>query len=128
DLLTQIPGRFMLCLASLTFYPGTDLATQAIKDGYLTDIERQVYRKPFFIPKGRYLNYLIYLTDIQWIPRGLLRFLSRRPADILDKPLFGPIFDLMRRFTDKLRLAGKGLDAVQKGQLHRIGNYFKRAR
>lgn len=128
DLLTRIPGKFMLCLASLTFYPGTDLAQKAIEDGFLTDYDTQVYRKPFFIPKGRYLNYLIYLTDITWIPRGLLRFLGGFPAAIFDKPLFGPIFDLMRRGTDKLRLIGKGVSAVRRGQLHRISNYFRRVR
>ncbi|MGB3975192.1 MAG: radical SAM protein [bacterium] len=128
DLLTRIPGKFMLCLASLTFYPGTELANAAVKDGYLTDIEKQVYRKPFFVPKGRYLNYLIYITDITWIPRGLIRFLGDKPAVLLDTPFFGPFFDLCRRITDKLRLIGKGINALTKGQWHRIRNYFQRIR
>lgn len=128
DLLTRIPGKFMLCLASLTFYPGTELADAAVKEGFLTDIEKQVYRKPFFVPKGRYLNYLIYLTDITWIPRGLIRFLGNKPAIVLDRPFFDPFFDLCRRITDKLRLIGKGLSALTKGQWHRIRNYFRRIR
>lgn len=128
DLLTRIPGTFMLCLASLTFYPGTELAKKALNDGFLTDIDKQVYRKPFFVPKGRYLNYLIYLTDISWIPRGLLRFLGNTPANLLDKPFFGPVFDLCRRLTDKLRLIGKGFSAMKKGQWHRIRNYVRRVR
>lgn len=128
DLLTRIPGRFQLCLASLTFYPGTDLADKAQAEGILTDFERQVYRKPFYIPRGRYLNYLIYLTDITWIPRGLLRWLGGPPAQLLDRPVFGPLFDLCRKITDKLRLAGKGFDAIKRGQFHRIRNYFKRVR
>lgn len=128
DLLTRIPGKFMLCLASLTFYPGTELADAAVKEGFLTDIEKQVYRKPFFVPKGRYLNYLIYLTDITWIPRGLIRFLGNKPAIVLDRPFFDPFFDLCRRITNKLRLIGKGLSALTKGQWHRIRNYFRRIR
>jgi len=128
DLLTRVPGRFQLCLASLTFYPGTDLGEKARNEGFLTNMERQVYRKPFYIPKGRYLNYLIYLTDIRWIPRGLLRTLGGAPAQLLDRPGLGPVFDLCRRITDKLRLAGKGLDAVRRGQFSRIRTYFKRVR
>lgn len=128
NLLTRIPGRFMLCLASLTFYPGTELAERAIRDGFLTDMERQVYRKPFYIPKGRYLNYLIYLTDIRWIPRNLLRFLGTWPAELLDQPAFGPLFNLLRCITDKLRLAGKGVSALRHGQLYRIKKYFQRIR
>ncbi len=128
NLLTRIPGNFMLCLASLTLYPGTQLAQKALKEGILTDFDKQVYRKPFFIPKGRYLNYLIYLTDIRWIPRSLLRFMGGFPAIILDKPVFGPMFDILRRLTDKLRLAGKGLGALRKGQWRRIRNYFRRIR
>ncbi|MBN1298009.1 radical SAM protein [bacterium] len=128
ELLTRIPGEFQLCLASLTLYPGTDLARKALDEGLLTDFDRQVYRKPFFIPKGRYLNYLIYLTDIRWIPRRLLRFLGKAPATILDRPVFGPLFDILRRITDKMRLIGKGLQALRTGQFHRIRNYFRRVR
>lgn len=128
NLLTRIPGRFMLCLASLTLYPGTELAERAQREGILTDMERQVYRKPFYIPKGRYLNYLIYLTDIRWIPRNLLRFLGGWPALMLDRPFFGPLFDICRRLTDTARLAAKGLGAIRRGEWHRIGKYFKRIR
>jgi len=128
DLLTRIPGKFMLCLASLTFYPGTDLYTQAKAENLIQDEEREIYQKPFFIPKGRYLNYLIYLTDIAWIPRGLLRWLGGVPALLLDRPIFGPLFDLARRVTDKARLAGKGAGAIFKGEFFRIFRYFKRVK
>jgi anaerobic magnesium-protoporphyrin IX monomethyl ester cyclase len=128
NLLTRIPGKFMLCLASLTFYPGTELARKALKDGLLTDFDRQVYRKPFFIPQGRYLNYLIYLTDIRWIPRSFLRFMGGFPAPLLDRSFFGPVFDIMRRLTDKIRLVSKGFTALRKGQWYRVRNYFRRIR
>jgi radical SAM superfamily enzyme YgiQ (UPF0313 family) len=128
DLLTRVPGRFKLCLASLTMYPGTEVYRKALSEGLIQDEEMEIYRKPFYIPKGRYLNYLIYLTDIHWIPRGLLRWLGGWPATIFDRPVFGPLFDLKRRITDKLRLAAKGVSALFRGEFGRIGRYFKRVK
>ncbi len=128
DLLTRIPGRFKLCLASLTFYPGTDLHDRAKAEGLLADDDAEIYRKPFFIPKGRYLNYLIYLTDIAWIPRHWLRWLGGRPAEWFDRSCWGGVFDLARRVTDRLRLIGKGIEAMGRGEFHRIGRYFRRVR
>ena len=128
NLLTRIPGKFKLCLASLTFYPGTDLNLMAAKAGLIQDIEQEIYRKPFYIPKGRYINYLIYLADITWIPRHLLRILGRGPARIFDRPVWGGFFDLARRITDKLRLWGKGANAILHGQFGRIFNYFKKVK
>lgn len=126
DLCTRIPGKFMLCLASLTFYPGTDLNIRAQQEGLLSDDDADIYRKPFYIPKGRYLNYLIYLTDIAWIPRGLLRWMGGWPAELLDRPMFGGVFDLARRVTDRLRLIGKGITALGRGEFGRITRYFRR--
>ncbi len=128
DLLTRIPGKFMLCLASLTFYPGTDLYYRAKEENMIQDEERDIYQKPFYIPQGRYLNYLIYLTDINWIPGSLLRWLGNRPALIFDRDIFSGLFDLARRVTDKLRLAGKGFGALFRGEFHRIFRYFRRVR
>ncbi len=125
-LLTRIPGRFMLCLASLTFYPGTQLNQKAHEEGLIQDEESDVYRKPFYIPKGRYLNYLIYLTDIPWIPRSLLRWLGGVPAELLDHPVFHSLFDLLRRITDQARLASKGLSALFHGEFSRIFKYLRR--
>ena len=124
--LTQIPGKFKLCLASLTLYPGTELNRRALVENLIRDPETEIYQKPFYIPKGRYLNYLIYLTDIAWIPRCCLRFLSKFPFIILDRPSFGPVFDVLRRVTDKFRLIGKGLQAMTRGDIKRIRNYFQR--
>ena len=128
NFLTRIPGKYMLCLASLTFYPGTRLYEKAMSEGRITDEEREIYQKPFYIPKGRYLNYLVYVSDISWIPRGLLRFLGGWPAEILDRPVFNGVFDLARRITDKLRLLAKGASALSRGEFHRIFKYFRRIR
>ncbi|MBN1355446.1 B12-binding domain-containing radical SAM protein [bacterium] len=127
-LLTRIPGKFKLCLASLTLYPGTEVYEQAVSENLIRDEEREIYRKPFYIPKGRYLNYLIYLTDIHWIPRSLLRWLGTWPAELFDRPVFGPLFDLKRRITEMLRLAAKGVSAVAHGRFDRIGKYFRRVK
>ncbi len=69
----------------------------------------------FSFPKGRYLNYLIYLTDITWIPRPLLRFLGGFPAGLLDRPVFDDVFDICRRITDGLRLIAKGFGRFTQG-------------
>ncbi len=128
NLLTRLPGRFKLCLASLTFYPGTDLELKAREEGLLHDEELEVYRKPFYIPKGRYLNYLIYLCDIPWIPGWVLRFLGSPAFHFLDRDMFGPVFDGARRMTEKLRLLGKGVEAVFSLDFARINRYLHRVR
>lgn len=128
NLLLQIPGRYKLCLSSLTFFPGTELYDRACSEHRIEDETRDIYQKPFYIPKGRYFNYLIYLTDIHWIPRSVLRWLGGFPAAIFDRSGWGPVFGFAWRLTEMLRLIGKGVHAGLQGDFHRIIRYFKRVK
>lgn len=126
-LLVKLPRPFILCLSSLTLYPGTPLNQIAHEEGWLTDEVSQVYRKPFYRPSATYLNWLIISSDIGWIPRWFLHFLSR--------PLFIKLFQrrepsTLIKFLIKIdsgaRLVHKGLVALVTGDYARLARYRKR--
>ncbi|MBN2056460.1 radical SAM protein, partial [bacterium] len=125
-LLTSLPTPFVLCLSSLTLYPGTELNILAKEQGMLRDEIREVYRKPFYKPLPTYINFLITISDIRIIPRGLLRLMAApcivrrwgaRPATIIR---------LLLRLVEIGRLIGKGVDAVFRGDFMRIRRYMTR--
>jgi len=59
----KLPRPFHLQLFSLIFFPGTELYHQAKKDGFITDEEKDVYRKQFQFIQVRYLNLIFYLFN-----------------------------------------------------------------
>lgn len=129
NLLTRLPRPFRLCLASLTLYPGTELAERATREGLLVDEIRQVLRKPFYRVHPTYLNFLVTLCDVRWIPRSLLRTLSRAGlVGLLQRPGLERPMAALFRLNDGFRLVGKGLGALGRGQVWRIFRYFRRTR
>jgi hypothetical protein len=62
-LLSRFPTPYQLALFSLTFYPETDLYTQAKKDGFVTNDREDVYRKYYLGCEKTYLNSLFLLLD-----------------------------------------------------------------
>lgn len=129
DLLLRLPGKFGLQISSLILFPGTELNEKARQEGLLKDELNEICRKPFTYPRGTYLNYLIYLSGFPVVPRRLLKFLAR---DIFVKCFHSQkpsrFFALLYVLTEKLRLAGKGVVSLLKGDVKRIANYFRLAR
>lgn len=125
-LLIVLSGKFKLQISSLIFFPGTELNERAKKEGLLKDELNEVCRKPFTFPKGTYLNYLIYLSGFQAVPRWLLKLLS---GDKLVRALHTPkskkIYMSFSFVSEKLRLIVKGVPALLKGDFGRIINYFR---
>jgi radical SAM superfamily enzyme YgiQ (UPF0313 family) len=128
-LLLSLPGKFRLEISSLIFFPGTELNEKAKEEGIIKDEIAEVCRKPFTFPKGTYLNYLIYLSGFPAVPRSFLRLLSLDIfVNLFHKQKPAKLFDFMFFFTDKIRLVGKGLISLLKGDFKRITNYFRLAR
>jgi radical SAM superfamily enzyme YgiQ (UPF0313 family) len=128
-LLLRLPGKFMLEISSLIFFPGTELNEKARAEGLIKDEIAEVCRKPFTFPRGTYLNYLIYLSGFPAVPRMLLRFLSSDTlVNAFHKQEPSRLYDFMFFLTDKVRLVAKGVLALLKGDFRRIANYFKLAR
>ncbi|MDY6855661.1 MAG: radical SAM protein [Thermodesulfobacteriota bacterium] len=128
-LILMLPGKFKLSISSLILFPGTELNEKATQEGILQDEISEVCRKPFAYPKGTYLNYLIYLSGFSIIPRWLLRLLSKDVFvdifhDSKEKRLYGVLFFL----SNKVRVATRGVNALLRGDIGRIIDYFRRYR
>jgi len=57
--ITRLPMPFELIMYSLTFYPGTDIYDDAVRDGLVTDDVEDVYRKYYHSFQPTYLNALL---------------------------------------------------------------------
>lgn len=74
-LLLDIDGPYEIIMFSLTFFPGTELYTQAKEEGLLQDEVEEVYRQHYLANRRSYANGLLKLVQIRRAPRGLIRFL-----------------------------------------------------
>ena len=124
-LILKLPGKFKLSISSLILFPGTELNEKARKEGLLKDELSEVCRKQFTFPETTYLNYLIYLAGFPAVPRALLRLLAKDIfVNSLQKDRLKPICKLLFAFTNKVRILGKGMAALLRGDFQRIKNYF----
>ena len=67
-LLNGLPAPFLICLQSLTFFPGTALYSRAQKEGMIDDVFEDIFRKNFSTPKNEYINKLFL-----WVRRSKAR-------------------------------------------------------
>ncbi|MFQ5382501.1 MAG: B12-binding domain-containing radical SAM protein [Dehalococcoidia bacterium] len=72
-LLMRLPRPYQINLFSLTFFPGTDLYTRAIKDGYVREEIGDIYQKMISSIRRNYVNTILKLTNLQVTPTFLLR-------------------------------------------------------
>ncbi len=56
--LNRLPAPFLLCLQSLTFFPGTELYLRAKREGIIKDEFEDIFRKNFSHPQNIYINKL----------------------------------------------------------------------
>ncbi|MBN2382735.1 cobalamin-dependent protein [bacterium] len=129
NMLLEIPHHFMLCLASLTLFPGTELHQIAIEEGKIKDAYKDIYRKAFYKPQSTYVNLLITLTDNPFIPKPLLRFLAR-PALVNRLQRKGPArpWSLFMSLDKAFRYLLKTIEAVRYGNFWRLKQFLKRQR
>ena len=65
--IAKLPMPFMLNLFSLTFYPGTFMYDNAVRDGIIKDVESQVYDKTdntVNISESPYIKVLLFLLKL----------------------------------------------------------------
>lgn len=103
-ILSRIPGKYILNLYSLVFYPGTALNRKATKEGLITNKE-DVYRKDWLGVKMSYLKFLIFLNRFSFfkIPPGWLKFLLAKPVVKIGKK-FDFLFALLYQTVYFIRL------------------------
>ncbi len=128
-LLSRLPGRFQLCISSLVLYPGTRLYDRGKREGLIQDEFRDIYRKPFYLPRSNYLNWLVSLTDVRWIPRSFFRSASR-PFFLktLHRSESSILWDIGFKISRASRLLYKGFKSLLSLDFKRIFRYFRRVR
>lgn len=127
-LLYQIPKPYGLAIASLVFFPKTELYEKAIQQGIIKDEMTDIYRKPFYLPpKKTYVNFLIYLLTFQHLPKSIIAFLMR---DKTVKRLSGMnlsfVYKMSYVLAESFRFLGKGLTAISQGDWERISLFFRK--
>lgn len=126
----QLPRPFWLKRASLVCFPGTALYTKAQEEGLLLteeDYRREIYNKHLHQPKGRYVNFLMYLAGFCYFPRWIVRLLSWRPfVKLLDQPLLSGLYLGLNRLGDNLIIIFKGARSLLHGDFSRIRRYVVR--
>lgn len=126
-LVLSLPRPFWLKRASLVLFPGTQLHQKAMAEGLIEDERKDIYRKHLHTPAGTYVNFLFYLSDWRYIPRGLLKLLAApRMVTMLHRPHNSGFYQGLTRFFEGLDLMGKGISAVVHGDFSRIFRYIGR--
>jgi anaerobic magnesium-protoporphyrin IX monomethyl ester cyclase len=126
-LLWKLPRPYHILLSSLTFYPGTALYKKAKEEGLIKDEKSEIYRKHFITPKGSYINFIIYLTTLDYFPRWILKLMI---ADILIKifhrEYFNKSFELAYRFAFLSNKVVRGVKSLLKGELLKNIHHVRR--
>lgn len=89
--ITRLPLPFELILYSLTFYPGTDVYDDAVRDGLVKDDIEDVYRKYYHSFRPTYINALFEVLThyVHWkepVPVKLFDFATQ--PNVRDDPFF----------------------------------------
>ncbi|MBN1232922.1 MAG: B12-binding domain-containing radical SAM protein [Candidatus Coatesbacteria bacterium] len=107
-LMLDVPKPFSLKPASLILYPGTGVYKKAISENMVNDEYKEIYRKAFSAPYPTYLNFLIYLSSFNALPRFIIRLLANPLFIIIfQRKPFAPLFAVLRYFVDKGILVGR---------------------
>jgi radical SAM superfamily enzyme YgiQ (UPF0313 family) len=130
DTVLRLPRPFWLKRASLVCFPGTELYIRAEQDGILKteeDYRREIYNKHLHQPKGRYVNFLMYLAGFSSLPRWIVRGFARQPlVRLLERPRLGSLYLWLNRLGDNLIVFHKGIRSLFLGDFSRIRKYFVR--
>jgi anaerobic magnesium-protoporphyrin IX monomethyl ester cyclase len=127
-LLAKLPKPFGLAIASLVYFPGTELYRLARTEGRIHDEEIEIYRRPFYIPPRRsYPAFLLYLFTFQHIPKALIAaLLSPKVVTFFSRRNPVRLYRAAYAFGEAVRLCTKGVAALFAGDLSRIADYAKR--
>ena len=126
-MLLDTPRPFDLAIGSLCLFPGTALNDKATAEGLLHDEVNQVYRKPFIFPEPNLINWLIYASQLDWMPKEWLENLAQ--PENLDRWGRGglestPLTKALHTGTRLLDKVPRALDALRNQDLDRIRQAF----
>jgi len=126
-LVLQLPKPFWLKRASLVCFPGTELYSQAKRDGFIKteeDEHREIYAKHLHMPKGTYVNFLMYMAGFSSFPRWIVRLLAKNFfVKHLDKNSLNGLYTNLNKAVESLIIISKGLRSLFTGDFSRIYRY-----
>ena len=129
NLVLQFPPPFWLKRSSLVCFPGTELYDRAKTDGIFKsdeDEEKEIYNKHLHMPHATYVNFLFYLAGFPYFPRGIVKFLAKKPMlNLFSRNLFSGGYRLAYRIMELSIIASKGIRAIFTGDFHRIYRFIK---
>lgn len=81
QVLSKIPGKYILNLYSLVFYPGTDLFKRVSEKGLIGDKEK-IYKKDWLKVEMNYLKFLIFLNRFSFlkVPQRMTNLLLKKQS------------------------------------------------
>ena len=130
DLVLRLPRPFWLKRSSLVLFPGTELYNKAKKEGWLStkeDERREIYAKHLHMPKGRYVNFLMYLAGFSYFPRGIVRLLAGKTVvRFFDWLGWDNLFLFFYTTGERFIILWKGIKSLFTGDFARIKKYFYR--
>ena len=128
-LILKIPAPFWLKRSSRLF-PGTELYHLAKKDGIIKneeDEQSEIYSKHLHMPKGTYVNFLMYLAGFSRFPRWVIKLMCNDViVKLLDRKHLNRIYAWLNREGEFLIILYKGLKSLLTGDFTRIYRYFIR--
>ena len=124
----RLPSPFWLKRASLVCFPGTELYLKAKKEGVIKteeDEHREIFAKHLHMPKGKYVNFLMYLAGFSYFPRWIVKFLANDIfVKIFDRNSLSGLYSFFNKTGESLIIVYKGLMSFVKGDFSRIYKYI----
>lgn len=127
-LLARLPKPFGLAIASLVYFPETELYRRAKAEGRIQHEETEIYRRPFYLrPQRSYAAFMLYLLTFQRIPAGVYAFLLR-PGTVAwcSRHVPPAVYKLGYAVGEAARLGAKGATALSRGDFGRIAAFVRR--
>jgi anaerobic magnesium-protoporphyrin IX monomethyl ester cyclase len=108
-LISKLEKPYKLQLFSLVLFPETALYNKAVKEGFIKDDIKEIYRKNYHHRKSNYVNFLFGLYRYNF-PLGILKILTNENlVRFLSKKAFDGIFGL---FYGSFKLAKRSINLV----------------
>jgi radical SAM superfamily enzyme YgiQ (UPF0313 family) len=132
-LLWKLPKPHFVLISSLVFYPGTTLYKKAKEENLIKDEKSEIYRKHFITPKGSYINFIFYLTTLNYFPKWMLKLMvAGILIKIFHREHFNKFFEMAYRFAFFMNKLVRGVRSLLRGELvknirhtRRILGYYK---
>lgn len=128
ELVLKLPRPFWLKRASLVCFPGTELYLKAKKEGVIKteeDEHREIYSKHLHMPKGKYVNFLMYLSGFSYFPRWIVRLLATDfSVKLLDREFLNGFYANLNKAGELMIIISKGLRSLFTGDFSRIYRFM----